>query len=83
MEHEVTSTYVLHHKEQMVPCLEAGVEASEEWWLVLQSQNSTLVEGTLHIILLYNDILLQTLNSIYFLGRLVLSKEDLSKASFA
>ena len=77
MKHEVSTTYVFHHKEQMVLGLKAGVKACEEWWLVLQGQNPALIKCALHIILLHHNILLQTLNSIHFLRRLVFSKKHL------
>lgn len=79
MEHEVSAVNVLHDKEQMVPCLETGVEACQKWWLPLKGQDLALIEGTLHVILLHDEVLLETLDGIHILGGLVLCQEYLQR----
>ena len=77
MEHEVSAIDVLHDKEEVVPGLEAGVEAGEKWRLLLHGQHLALVEGALHIILLDDQVLLQALDGVHFTAGLMLSKKHL------
>ena len=77
VEHEVSSTDVLHDKEEVFLSLEAGVEVDEEWRLALQCQHFPLVESALHIVLLHNQVLLETLDGIHLLRLLVLRQEHL------
>lgn len=79
MEHEVSSTHVLHHKEEVFLCLEARVEGREEWGLPLQGQHFPLVESALHVIFLNYQIFLETLDSVHLLGGLVLGQEHLQQ----
>ena len=79
MEHEVPAIDVLHDEEEMVPGLEAGVESGQEGRFLLHGQNLALVEGTLHIILLDDQILLQALDGVHFTAGLMLSKKHLQE----
>ena len=77
MEHEISTIHILHDEEQVLLGVEAGVEASEEWRLLLHGQHPAFIQRALHVILLDNQILLQALNGVYFLGTLVFSQEYL------
>jgi len=79
VEHEVASVHILHDKEQVLPGMEARVEAGEKWRLLLHGQHPPLVEGTLHVILLHYQVLLQTLDGIHILGSLVFCQKYLKE----
>ncbi len=77
VEHQIPTIDIFHDKEQVVSCLKAWVEASQEWWLGLECQHFTLIECALHIVLLYNEVFLETLDGVHFFGGFALSQEHL------
>ncbi len=77
MEHEVSSIDVLHDKEEVVVGLKARVETGEKRRLELHREDLPLVDDSLHIVLLHNQILLETLDGKHLLGPLVLGQEHL------
>ena len=77
MEHKISSVNVLHDKEEMVASLEAGVETSEEGRLLLHCQYFPLIQSTLYVIFLDDQVLLQALDGIYLTSAFVFSQEHL------
>ncbi len=77
MEHQVPTIDVLHDKEQVVSGLKARVEASQEWRLGLESQDLALVQCTLNIIFLYNQVFLEALDGVHFFCGFALSQKYL------
>lgn len=79
MEHEISAIDVLHDKEEVIPSLEAGVKAGQEWRLLLHGKDLTLVQGALYIVFLNDQVLLQALDGVDFLTVLVLSQKHLQR----
>lgn len=85
MQHEITTTDILHDEIDASFSLETSVQVEKEWvtFLVCDQENSLLGLGTLHFIVLDNELLLQHLDGIQLAGALCFSQHDLSEITFS
>lgn len=84
VQHEITTTNVLHDEVDSSLGLETGVEVQQKGvpLLVGNQEHPLLRTRALHFVILDNELLLQNLDGVQLLGSLGFSQHDLSKVSF-
>jgi hypothetical protein len=83
VQHQITTTDVLHDKVHTGLCLETGVKVQQEGvaFLVGNQEDALLRLGALHFVILDNEFLLQHFDGIELLGALRLRQHDLTEVT--
>ena len=83
VQHQITTTDVLHDEVHTGLCLETGVKVQQEGvtFLVSNQENALLRLGALHFVILDNKFLLQHLDGVELLGALRLRQHDLTEVT--
>ena len=83
VQHQITTTDVLHDEVYSSLGLETSVKVEQEGvpLLVRDQENSLLRTRALHFVVLDDELLLQNLDGVQLLGTLRLSQHDLSEVT--
>jgi hypothetical protein len=85
MQHQISTTNVLHNKVHTSLCLETRMQAEQEGMslLVRNQENSLLRARTLNLVILNDKLLLQHFDGVQLLRALGFCKHDLSKVTLS
>ena len=79
LKHEISAVDVLHDKVEAIHRLETGMQLDEKGRFGGQRQHVLLHQRTLNIIVLNDDVLLQNLDGVQFVGAFTFGQHHLRK----